>query len=527
MKKKSAIIPLASIAAFGAVAPSCKSADSIPERPNILLIIAEDMTLDLGCYGRTDVKTPNIDRLAAEGLRYTNARCVAPLSSPTRSAMMTGLHHEITGSHNHRSNRDTPLPDPTVRPFTAYLRDAGYTCILGDADCFENQFTHADHESTRKIDCNFKYENVGPYDGVTSFGLFDKLYEITPEDVPFFSQVTLYQTHRGDWWKEVRSRSKHPVDPASVNLPPYFADHPKVREEFACYLDQVEYMDEEVGLLMDKLEKNGFKDNTIVIFIADNGRADIRAKGFLYDEGTHIPMIIWGKGIKSGVVDDLVSELDITASILKLAGIERPGYYQGKPLDVFNSKDEKNGGHEDVYIARDTWDEVMECIRGIDTDRYTYIRNYRQDLPYDPHHLYQDFYRPALHVMRTLRDEGKLNDVQLLFFAETKPYEELYDYVSDPYCIHNIVDDPAMKDVLEDLRARMDAWQAQYPDKGVADRYERVLPENRREENRQRYYVKKYHPEEWKKLQDGEICDKYDLWKVEMKALKAKNGGKI
>lgn len=509
------------MAACAAVAPSCSQSDEakVGDRPNILFVLAEDMTLDLGCYGRTDVKTPNIDRLASEGVMYTNARCVAPISSPTRSSMMTGLHHEITGSHNHRSHRDTALPDTLVKPFTWYLRQNGYTCVLGDEDCFENPITHAHQESSRKIDCNFRFENAGPYDGVENFGLFDKVYGLEPEDVPFFSQVTLYNTHRGDWWKSIREKSAHPVDPASVVLPPYMADHPKIREEFACYLDQVEYMDAELGRLLDKLDKKGLLDNTVVIFIADNGRADIRAKGFMYEDGTHIPMIVWGKGIKHAVIDDLVSELDIPATILKLAGIDLPDYYQGQPLDLFNRKSEKNGGHDWVYMGRDTWDEVMECIRGISTDRYTYIRNYRPDLPYDPHHLYQDFYRPALHVMRALKQEGKLDENQLLFLAETKPREELYDYVADPFCLHNLAEDPSMKEVLDSLSGLMDDWQTKYTDQGVEDCFTRTLSLDRLEENRPRYYVKTHYPEEWKKIEEGEIVDKYDLWKMEQKKL--------
>ena len=125
-------------ASVGATASALPSrAQQAPTRPNILFILAEDMTLDLGCYGRTDIKTPNIDRLASEGVVYTNARCVAPLSSPTRSSMMTGLHHEITASHNHRSHRDQPLPKDIV-PYPVLLRQAGYTAVLGDRDAFEN-----------------------------------------------------------------------------------------------------------------------------------------------------------------------------------------------------------------------------------------------------------------------------------------------------------------------------------------------------------------------------------------------------
>lgn len=489
-------------------------------RPNILWIIAEDMTLDLGCYGCPAVKTPNIDKLAAEGVMYTNARCCAPLSSPTRSAMMTGLHHTITSSHNHRSNRDKALPD-SIKPFTHYLRNAGYTCVLGDRDCFENpNNTTNDQESSRKIDCNFKYEPTGEYDGQTKFGLFDKLYDTATSNNPFFKQVTLYVTHRGDWWKSIRKKSKHPVNPADVKLPPYMADHPKIREEYACYLDQVEYMDTEVGMLMKKLEDSNQKDNTIVIFIADNGRADIRAKGFLYDEGTRVPMIVWGKGIEHAVIDDLVSELDITASLLKLAGVEQPSYYQGKPLAVFDP--DIKDGHEYIYTARDTWDEVMECIRGVNDNKYIYIRNYFPQDPYDQHHIYMDLYRPALHIMRRLKEENKLNDTQLLFLADSKPVEELYDYTSDPYCINNLAACPKMLVVLNRMREYMDDWNRNNHDAGIEDRLTRKLDDNRKDENRPRYFVQKYHPEEWQKLLNGEICDKYDQWKKELKEIQNK-----
>ena len=518
---KTNILPLVAAATAGAALVGCK-ADEAPQfgsRPNIMFIIAEDMTVDLGCYGRTDVKTPNIDRLAAEGVRYTNARCVAPLSSPTRSAMMTGLHHEITASHNHRSHRDTPLADTTIVPFTKFLRESGYTCVLGNRDCFYNvNNTTNDQENSKKIDCNFKFENVGPYDGVKHFGLFDKEFDLEPADVPFFSQVTLYVTHRGDWWKGISEKSAHPVNPDDVVLPPYLADHPKVREEFACYLDQVEYMDAEVGMILDQLEQKKLLDNTIVVFIADNGRADLRAKGFLYQDGTNIPMIVWGKGIKPGVCDDLVSELDLPASFLHLAGVEIPEWYQGHVLDVFNpTESERAGAHDWVYTARDTWDEVQECIRGINDDRYAYIRNYRADMPYASDHIYMDFYRPALHVMKKLKAEGKLTPAQLLYFADTKPYEELYDYREDPFCLNNLVEDPAYSAVLDSLRADMDGWQASYRDAGVEDHLCREVTENRKEENRPRYWGRTMHPDVWAEIENGAICDVYDQWKKEMK----------
>ena len=488
-------------------------------RPDILFILAEDMTLDLGCYGRTDVKTPNIDRLAAEGVVYTNARCVAPLSSPTRSAMMTGLHHEITASHNHRTNRDRPLPENIV-PFPVLLRQAGYTTVLGDRDAFENPVTHADYESSRKIDCNFRFEPTGAYDGKTRFGLFDRLYDRPDDGSPWFQQITLYVTHRGDWWKDISRLSAHPVDPAQVVLPPYMADHPRIREEFACYLDQVEYMDAELGRILGELRESGRLDSTVVIFIADNGRADIRAKGWMYNDGTRIPMIIRAPGVEHRVIDDLVSELDIPATILSLSGVPRPDYYQGHILEAISGKP---APHEWTYQARDTWDEVRECIRAVTDKDYIYVRNYIPQLPYTSPHVYTECFRPALHVMRRLKEEGKLTPEQALFFADSKPVEELYAWRDDGFCLVNLASDPAMAPVLNRMRERMDSWQARYGDAGVADHLTRRLSNKHANYRRAQYFAERFRPEEWAEIEDGAICDSYDRWKAENKAFLAAN----
>ena len=166
---------IAGILSAGLALTGCSQQCDIPKKPNILFVIAEDMSLDLECYGCKGVQTPNLNRLAENGVLYTNARCCSSISSPTRSAMMTGLHQTISGTHNHRSNRETPLP-AGILPMTSYLRDAGYTCILGNKSCYENKnIENNDVQSSRKIDCNFRWENTGEYDGVENFGLFDKL----------------------------------------------------------------------------------------------------------------------------------------------------------------------------------------------------------------------------------------------------------------------------------------------------------------------------------------------------------------
>lgn len=484
----------------------CASLSAKEKQPNIIWLMAEDMGHDLECYGMQAVKTPVLNKLAAEGILYTNACCSNPISSPSRSAMMTGVHQNTIDAHNHRSNRDKPLP-VNVKPITYYLRQAGYTCILGNNNVMGKG---------RKIDCNFKHKPLGKYDGVTEFGLFDKYDEFTAADQPFFAQIQLNETHRGDWWNEVTAASKHPVDPLKVVLPPYLPDHIKIREEWASYLDQVELMDSKVGLILTELIDKGLIDNTIIFFIGDNGRGDIRGKGYLYEPGTKIPMIAWGKGIKPAVLNEIVSTLDISATILDLAGVKKPSNIMGSSLF------RKTTRPDFFYAARDNWDEVIECMRSVSTKQFSYIRNYKPKLPWDQHQNYLDFHSPAIHILRGLKNEGKLNVQTALFMGETKPYEELYDIVSDPYELNNLALNPDFKNVLAEMRKKMNTWQAKYSDTGLVDKDERVpqkMPDIRT-------WVITNHPDEWLKLQQGEICDQYHVWANELnksiKKLKSK-----
>ena len=416
------------------------------EKPNIIWLMAEDMSTDLETYGMPNVKTPNLNKMAEQGIRFDNAFVTNPICSPSRSAMMVGTHQIITNSHNHRSNRKTPL-DAQFTPFTKLLKNAGYTTILGN---------HSVMKKGRKIDVNFKHKAIGNWNGKTEFGLFDKYDTFEKEDQPFFAQIQLVVTHRGDWWDEVREKSKHPVNPKTLTLPPYLADHPAVRLDWAKYLDQIEYMDNEVGMIFKELEEKGMADNTIVIFIGDNGRCNIRGKGYLQDTGLRIPFIMYGpkKYFEGGKIrKDVVSATDITASIVDFAGIDVPDYMTGKP--ILN----KNFDRKFVFGARDLWDEIDEKSRAITSGEWAYIRNDMPQVPYDAQQAYLEFYRPAVHVMRDLYAKGKLNENQKPFFEQTKPKEELYNLKNDPHQLKNLAKNADYKEVLEKMRKEIAVYQ--------------------------------------------------------------------
>ncbi len=423
-------------------------------KPNILFILSEDMSIDLECYGMLAVKTPVLNQLAATGIQYMNAYGNNSICSPSRSNMITGVHQNIINAQHHRSNRNIPLVAP-YKPITSFLREAGYTCIIG------NKIARG---SGGKIDVNFKHKAIGEWDGINKFGLFDKNGGFTKEDEPFFSQVTLTVTHRGGHWNSVSNQSKHRVNPADVVLPPHYADTPVIREDWAKYLDQIEYMDNEVGLLLNDLEEKGMRDNTIVIFIGDNGRCNVRGKGYLYEPGLHLPLIVnWPAAITGGKKDTrLVASVDVAATILEVAGVELPDYMTARSI----IKEDQNP-REYIYSARDLWDEILEQSRAVTTDKYRYIKNNITDQSHDAHQAYLEFYRPAVHIMRNLKEKGDLTALQEHFFADTKEAEELFNIVNDPFEMNNLINNPEYKQIANEMRAHYKDWNSKNHDYGL------------------------------------------------------------
>jgi len=478
-------------------------------QPNIIWLMAEDMGRDLSCYGMAGVDTPHLDNMAKEGALFTNAYASNPICSPNRSAMMVGVDQTRIKAHHHRSNRDTPLLEP-YKPITYFLREAGYTCIIGSDLVFQNG---------RKIDCNFKYDELGPYDGKTQFGLFDKRDHFSVEDQPFFNQIQHKITHRGDWWIPIRKESNKPVSLEEIELPPYYADTPEIRYDWAAYLDTVEYMDNEVGQIMQRLKDQQLDKNTIVIFIADNGRCNIRGKGYLHEAGVHVPMIVWAPGyIAPGtVIDEMVCTTDISATILKLAGAKTPDYMKARP--VFGVENPQY--RQFVRSARDIWDEINECSRSISTRKFKYIKNHMSDTPWVTSQAYLELNRPAIHVMRTLKAAGELSDREMTHFHDQKPDEELYDLEKDPYELHNLAQNPEYVDVLKEMRAKETSWLAQNKDYGLSDLGNRT-PESNMRSVEIRTAVQEKASELWQRLEAGELMQTQD-WK---RYLKPKNNKK-
>ncbi len=418
-------------------------------RPNILWILGEDMGPELGCYGDPLVKTPNLDRLASQGARYNLAFTTAPVCSASRSAMMTGMYQTSIGAHNHRSHRSDGyrLPNGVV-PITDLFRKAGYFTA--------NVKTPAPGlKVPGKTDFNF---NAGPVFEGTDWS------ERKPGQ-PFYAQVNFSEPHRGPAFPNARTMLKDLVDPSKVELPPYYPDDPVVRDDWANYLDAIGLLDRKVGELLKRLDDEGLSDNTIVIFLGDNGQCHVRGKQFLYDGGIHIPLLIrWPGHIAPGTVsDELISAIDLSATSLKLAGIEPPTTMQGR---VFLGPG-RDAPRDRIFAARDRCDETVDRIRCVRTRQYKYIRNFFPDRPYTQPNKYKEQQYPALAVMKRLDAEGKLNPVQAQFMKPTRPAEELYDVLADPHEIHNLAGDPAHAETLATLRKSLDDWIKETGDLGA------------------------------------------------------------
>ena len=428
-------------------------------RPNILFILAEDIGPDLSCYGTPLIRTPTLDALAARGVRYQNCFTTAPVCSTSRTAMMTGMYQTTIGAHNHRTWQwnKKPLP-PGVRTITDYFRDAGYfTCNLSPGPrerAEQGARKTAGASGAGKTDFNFIVEK--PFDGND--------WTQRAAGQPFFAQITITESHKGPGWPLARQvLGNRRIDPTKLKLPPYYPDHPVARDEYANYLDAIMLVDGFVGELLARLEKDGLAQNTIVIFIGDNGQCLFRSKQFLYDGGIHIPLLIaWPDRRRAGQVDErLVSSIDLSATMLGMAGIKPGPVMQGR--DIF---DAAVPPRQQIFAARDRMDVSTDRMRAVRTARFKYIRNYLPAIPYMQFNAYKEAQYPTWNLVKQLAKEGKLTPEAALFAADRKPIEELFDLSADPHEVKNLAAEPQHADTLKEMRKLLDDWVVETKDQG-------------------------------------------------------------
>jgi len=439
---------------FPSFQPVCTAAEAAAgARPNILWITCEDISPHLGCYGDKYARTPNLDKLAAQGVRYTRAFAPASVCTPARSTLITGIFASSLGTQHLRGPQ--PLP-AGVRCFTEYLRRAGYYC-----------------SNNAKEDYNFATP-PGAWDESSRTAHWRK----RKPGRPFFSVFNFTTTHQSqvrysqERFQQINAQlppgQRH--DPARVPLPPYYPHTPVVRRLPAPLHTQITLMDKQAGDLLRQLHEDGLAGDTIVFFYSDHGSGLPRHKRWLHDSGTRVPLIVrfpkkyrhLSPGKPGSTCDRLVSFVDFPPTVLGLLGLKIPDYMQGR---AFLGKQPAEPRRY-VFAIRDRVDEVYEFSRAVRGERYHYIRNFMPHRPRMQHSNYSER-TPIRQEIRRLAAEGKLHGDDAWLMSPDKPAEELYDTRSDPHEIHNLADSPEHRKTLDRMRAALRRWMLDTHDTGL------------------------------------------------------------
>ena len=457
---------------------SCSNRLKTDIKPNVLWLVAEDLGPYLPSFGDSTVATPNLERLAKEGVRYNNVFSVSGVCSPSRSAIVTGMYPTSIGAHHMRTLSQQPaakerglmnyevVPPPNVKMVSQILREEEYYCT-----------------NNKKEDYQF-YKSVLAWDESSIFAHWRN----RPQDSNFFSIFNFGVTHEsnlwdpwyrqfdldsfppdrnvGKWWEQFAGIEKplYVSENIDLNIPPYLPDNSIVRKDMLRMYSNIVEMDEKVGLIVDQLEEDGLLEKTIIVFYTDHGGPLPRQKRLLYDSGIKVPMIIrYPNKVRAGEVDErMISFVDFAPTLLSLIKIEPPDYYHGSPFEgIFKSKNERKY----IHAAADRFDEYYDQIRAVRDKRYKYLRNYKPDKPY---YLPLE-YRQKMNTMQELlhlEKEGELNESQLQWFRKSKPEEELFDTFNDPHELRNLANNTSLKEKLNELKNECDKWIHNTDDKG-------------------------------------------------------------
>jgi len=426
----------------------CKNcfAEQNKQKPNIVFIIADDIGWnDLGCYGNRHVKTPNIDKLSAEGLQFNSAFLTASSCSPSRCSIISGKYPHSNGA----AELHTPLPEKEV-PFPLLLKEKGYYTVHAGK-------WHLGPAAHRAFDV---YTDENGYDnGDGGENNWIPFLKDRPKDKPFFFWLASYDAHR-PWGADTFLITHNPKE---LEVPIFFEDTPETRQDIASYYNEIARFDYYVGKVRQELERQDVLDNTIIIVTSDNGRPFPRCKTRVYDSGMKTPFIVyWPKGlkVKGQQSESLISSIDIAPTILMSAGINVPEDYQGKSfLPILNNP--RKEIREQVF-SEHNWHDYEAHERMIRTKKYLYVLNSRPNLtncgPADSKNS------PTQHSLNLVRDEGRLTPAQADIFIVPRPEEELFDVQKDPLQLLNLVSVPEYREVLQQMRSLLSDWQTKTGD---------------------------------------------------------------
>ena len=408
-----------------------------PAPPNIVFIIADDVGWDdLGCYGSKAAHTPNIDKIASQGMLFTSAFLTASSCSPSRCSMISGRYPHNTGA----AELHTPLPESQI-PFPLLLKEAGYYTVQAGK-------THFGEAALRCFDHAFGQEEGG----VGAEERWVRCLRERPKNKPFFAWFAAIDAHR-DWQFDAYGVTP---EPTQISVPPFLSDDEKTREDLAAYHHEISRWDYYTGAVVQEIKSQGVLENTVIVITSDNGMPFPRAKTRVYDSGMKAPLIIkWPAHIAAGeVCTSLVSAVDFAATIVDIAGLPQHKSFQGKSFRKLFQ--EPNQQFRKLVYSEHNWHDYEAHERMVRSKNYLYIRNNRPNLPNGGP---ADSKRSDSHKMLdSLRQVGRLTAAQTDIFISPRPMEELYDVIEDPFQLVNLASKPALMDTLALYRSYLQDW---------------------------------------------------------------------
>ena len=461
---------------------SCKQEKIAPKKPNILWLVTEDMGHYIPSFGDSTIVTPHLSKLANEGVIYPNLYSTSGVCAPSRAAIATGMYPSSIGANHMRTTSYSEVtglpkygavPPPEVKMISELLRKQGYYCTNNyKTDYqFKPPVTAWDESSPyahwRNRDKDQPFFAVFNFTETHESGLFE----------PYgFREIETRHYHAGDksynWKNKGKSHAKNRMTEAETpvhipkdtkfKVPPYLPDTDIVQRDLWKLYNNIAEMDRQVGAVLKQLEEDGLLENTIIMFYGDHGGPMPREKRLIYDSGLKTPMIVRFPGkIQAGTkFNQLVSFVDFAPTLLSLTHQKPPAYMQGQAfLGKYQSKKQRNY----IHAAADRFDGFTDAIRAVKDKQFKYIRNYRPEQGYYLPITYREKI-PTMQELIRLKDKGKLNDVQMQWFRDKKPKEELFDCINDPFELNNLAEKPKYKGKLAELSNEMDRWLAEIGD---------------------------------------------------------------
>ena len=469
--------PLHAILSHAETKPESNAENS---RPNILMIVAEDMSPRVGVYGDALAKTPSIDQLASEGVLYTNMHTISGVCAPSRSSLVTGVYATSMGTHQMRTSQGRvsetitgyeAVPPPEVKAFPELLRAGGYST----ANWAKKDYQFGEPFTVWDVDDGGFW---GPIDAA--------LWRRLTGAKPWFVMMNLVSTHEsylvvpGDYpkqWapftnillKERKRTTTAITDPNAVCVPPYLIDSAETRASIAQHYDNIAFMDTQVQSILEALAEDGLDDNTIVIFTTDHGDPFPRAKRAIYDSGTQVPFIIrYPSGEGAGTVETrLTSFVDIAPTVLRWAGLTPPDFIQGQDLVTAAPR-------RYVFAGRDRMDQVQDRARSVRDEQFKLIQNFMAEASYFRPLVFRDMF-PSMQSLWQAQASGQLTEKQAFYFQASRPNYELYDLKADPHEINNLAGNPDYEKEQKRLTAALEEWYEQVGDRADVSEREMVF----------------------------------------------------